>query len=278
MGWDRGRYYTRSRKIGGRVIREYVGHGPAGELAARLDALARARRLAEVRAAAEADRERRGELDALDAQARELVRLTDVPARAALAAAGFRQHARGAWRRRTVPRATKRPAAAAVPATKREREALLRRAERGDESALPAVWELMRRNPALVTRYGGNLAVQLVLSVAGQLAGSDQARQAALLQAVSRLKAELAGPTPTPAELLLAERAAVCWLQMHYYDLVLAQNEDKLSARQAEYQQRLAERAQRRYLAALKMLAVVRRLALPVLQVNVADKQVNVAG
>jgi hypothetical protein len=28
MGWDRGRYYTRSRKVNGRVVREYVGTGP----------------------------------------------------------------------------------------------------------------------------------------------------------------------------------------------------------------------------------------------------------
>jgi hypothetical protein len=25
MGWDRGRYYTRSKKVNGRVVREYIG-------------------------------------------------------------------------------------------------------------------------------------------------------------------------------------------------------------------------------------------------------------
>jgi hypothetical protein len=37
------------------------------------------------------------------------------------------------------------------------------------------------------------------------------------------------------------------------------------------------DRAHKRYLSALKALAQVRKLALPVLQVNIADKQLNVA-
>jgi hypothetical protein len=43
------------------------------------------------------------------------------------------------------------------------------------------------------------------------------------------------------------------------------------------HQQRI-ERAQRRYLAAIKTLAQVRRMDLPTLQVNIGEKQVNVAG
>ena len=47
MGWERGRYYTRSRKENGRVVREYMGGGRAGELVAQLDALDRDRRQTE---------------------------------------------------------------------------------------------------------------------------------------------------------------------------------------------------------------------------------------
>ena len=38
MGWDKGKYYSRSKKVNGRVVREYVGGGRvglAGELMAR---------------------------------------------------------------------------------------------------------------------------------------------------------------------------------------------------------------------------------------------------
>jgi len=48
MGWDKdGRYYTRSRREGGRVMREYVGRGPLAELEAAYDRSQRERRAAE---------------------------------------------------------------------------------------------------------------------------------------------------------------------------------------------------------------------------------------
>ncbi len=95
MGWERGRYYTRSRKVGGRVVREYVGAGRVAELVAQLDALQRQEREAK-RAAW---REVKAELDALEAGVVGLIRLTDLVAAAALRAAGFHQH-KGQWRRK----------------------------------------------------------------------------------------------------------------------------------------------------------------------------------
>jgi hypothetical protein len=47
---------------------------------------------------------------------------------------------------------------------------------------------------------------------------------------------------------------------------------------QAEYWQKQQERAQRRYLAAMRTLAQVRRLLVPAVQLNIAENQVNVAG
>jgi hypothetical protein len=97
MGWDKGgRYYTRSRRVNGRVVREHVGGGFLGFFAAQLDAAEREKRLSE-RTAARAERE---ELAALDAPLHDLDEVADLFVREALLAAGYRQHNRGEWRKR----------------------------------------------------------------------------------------------------------------------------------------------------------------------------------
>jgi hypothetical protein len=99
MGWEvrgRCRFYTRSKKVAGRVVREYVGTGAVGELAAAADALRRADR----RAASEARRAEQARWREALAPLLELSRVADLMARAALLAAGYRQHARSSWRMR----------------------------------------------------------------------------------------------------------------------------------------------------------------------------------
>ncbi len=95
MAWERG-YYYRVRKVNGRVVREYVGTGRLAELVAQQDAIERQHREAE-----RAERlAKQAELEALDAPLAELCQLAELLARAALLAAGFRQHKRGEWRKR----------------------------------------------------------------------------------------------------------------------------------------------------------------------------------
>ena len=98
--WERrergGLYYTRSRKEGGKVVREYVGGDLIGELAARMDA--EVRRLREKEKVIR--REERECLDALAAPVEELCEAAEVIARAALLASGYHQHNRGEWRKR----------------------------------------------------------------------------------------------------------------------------------------------------------------------------------
>jgi hypothetical protein len=103
MAWEKrergGLYYTRSRKVDGRIVREYVGAGVMGELAARMDAEDSQRR-EEVKLAWTEERERLEELAGL---VDELCEDVETIARSALLEAGFRRHKRGEWRRRRAP-------------------------------------------------------------------------------------------------------------------------------------------------------------------------------
>jgi hypothetical protein len=95
MGIDGRGYYYRSRRVGGRVVREYVGGGDIGRLAADLDAADRATKDEERRA----DLAAREQLEALDQPLQELGELVDLLAEAAMLAAGYRRHNRGEWRK-----------------------------------------------------------------------------------------------------------------------------------------------------------------------------------
>ena len=98
MGWEPrpdGVYYYRSKRVGGRPVREYVGAGPVAELAALLDQRDREERAAAA-AAWQAERVR---LEALDAPVADLCAMTDALATAALLLARCHQHKRE-WRRR----------------------------------------------------------------------------------------------------------------------------------------------------------------------------------
>ncbi|MGC4108703.1 MAG: hypothetical protein QM753_20460 [Thermomicrobiales bacterium] len=99
MGWETrpggGRYYTRSRRVNGRVVREYVGCGKKGELAALADAERRAKRDAE-RALIREELER---ADVIDAELAMLHQMVDTLNRGMLLAAGFERYKRQ-WRTR----------------------------------------------------------------------------------------------------------------------------------------------------------------------------------
>jgi hypothetical protein len=98
MAWEErergGPYYTRSRREGGRVVREYVGGGLAGRLASESDRIERERR--EVRALEE--KREWEKLAALAAPVLELSEAAEILARAHLIAGGFHRH-KGEWRR-----------------------------------------------------------------------------------------------------------------------------------------------------------------------------------
>lgn len=109
MGWESrkrgGRYYTRSKKIGGHVVREYVGTGRIAEVSAELDALDRQEReRAQATVKAERDTDRVKEAVLID-----YCKSIDLITEQALREAGYHKH-KGQWRRkRGTKEANNRP-------------------------------------------------------------------------------------------------------------------------------------------------------------------------
>ena len=99
MAWEKrergGLYYTRSRKVNGKVVREYIGAGVLGEIAALEDEHDRRRREEE----AAFWKEEREQLEALAAPVDELCEAAETIAWAVFLADGFRRHNRSEWRR-----------------------------------------------------------------------------------------------------------------------------------------------------------------------------------
>lgn len=143
----------------------------------------------------------------------------------------------------------------------------LRRAESGDESTLPALRRLLREDNALV-EIVGNPAAKHQRLVIDEAAGDDLVCREAMLRQLELLRCELSGEAPPPLERLLVERIVSCWLSLHDAELRFIDAKD-LSLGQARSWQDSIDRAQKRYLSAVKALAQIRKLAQPVVQVNI---------
>jgi len=174
---------------------------------------------------------------------------------------------------------------------------VMKRAQDGDESTRAEVRRWLADTGALAPGRGFGLtplAGRARDALVGVMSGRDKGRPNVLLEEDARFQVgalgrHLAGEHPTPLERLLAERAALCWLSLYYFETIHAQNLPTLSLDAQEFHLRRIEGAHRRLLSAVKALAQVRRLQLPAVQINVGGQvnvgerqvnmgQVNVAG
>jgi len=98
MAWETrggpGHYYTRSTRVEGRVLRQYVGTGDVGEATASADHERRAARDAE----REARRSTISRLAEMDRQVAVLCEAAETATRASLLLGGYQRHDRGHWR------------------------------------------------------------------------------------------------------------------------------------------------------------------------------------
>ena len=138
---------------------------------------------------------------------------------------------------------------------------LLKRAEQGDLSSLPELREALDSNASLWHHYG-DLAAQAEAALILLAAGPNLLLAESLQRKLKALKDELGGQAASPLDRLLIERVTATWLQVSYYDGLMAQAKG-VSEAQAKMLQRQQDAAHRRHLTAVKTLAAVRKLLKP---------------
>ena len=142
---------------------------------------------------------------------------------------------------------------------------LVQRAQQGDLSVLPLLRDALVADPSIWQEYG-DLAAQAQEAWLQLLAGTDYMLAESVRLKLGALRHELGAEGASPLEKLLIERIVACWLQTHYADALYAQARGPQST--ASVRQELMKRqesSQRRYLAAIKQLALVRKLLRPAL-------------
>ncbi len=287
-------YFFRTTRKNGKTKREYFGCGRAAQVADAayyyIDQLKRLRQEQERR---DVDEFRTSE-DQLGVA--EFAAQIETFARGVLAAAGYRQHNRGQWRKfkmhaeqstsslAPLDDQAKLAAMAAefdrcVPSSVDAIIDMFTSAAKGDAAAAERVRDLLRfdTDGYYARLLGHDVSSRLQWRLVMRAARNDLALRETLMAQTDQIRREAAGPNPSPSEKLLADRVAITWLNLHSLEFMLVESEHKLSGKMIEELSRHIVRANKMYLAALKTLATVRRLALPSLQLNLARNQVVAA-
>ncbi len=269
----RGYAYETVRE-GDRVRRIYKGKGEMARLFVELE---RGRRIEKEvkrdKENAEAEAEQ-----ILIALVEQFASQVEILKRWALLKTGFRQHARGQWRRQRNPRMSKEIKNSNVESgiltddkVWSELVAGAHKNAAGAQKFLAEVEKTGRLDSFLTlladlgTRAQGDILKRVVKD--DPLAATAFARQ------IELMTSELEGAHPTELEKQLAKRIVLEWLLLTYFEATLAVNLD--SSTWTPYYEKRVESAQRRYLASIKTLAQIRKLQVQNVQINVAQNQVN---
>ena len=250
MAWERRRnrrVYFRAVKRNGRVYKTYFGCGPVARLAADMDAEERSSRLARHQVWIA----RRAALQAADDRIKRVRERVDVLVAGHLASHGY-YPTRSEWRKRRSSVADTTPESCPD-----DLPLLAQRAQQGDLAAQARLRELMQGSPLL--QECGDLARHAEAAWVDLITGGNELFRDGLVARLDQLKADLAGSAPSRLEQLLVDEIALCWLQTQHAAQLLtgAETAERKEARLAGQRQ---ERAHRTYLAAVKQLAVVRKL------------------
>ncbi len=148
-----------------------------------------------------------------------------------------------------------------------ELRALSDKAEQGDKEARQELRRILRESAPEVVDKASNFARRGQRIVAETMSAGEPLMQEALMVRMERMRLEIAGENPTPLEVLLTERVVSLWLLVEALETLtnaqLKRGLDSNRRTTPSYLQfifRWQENTHRRYLAAIRELARVRKL------------------
>jgi hypothetical protein len=169
----------------------------------------------------------------------------------------------------------KAPAATDAEKCQEGLDRLFRRAQLGDQAALPTLRAALDSNPEFWEQYG-DLALQAEAALGVLVAGTNLLLGESLKRKLQALKGELGAASAV--ERLLVEQVTITWQQTHYFNTLMAQAGAASPAR-LKVLQGLQDGAQRRHLGALKALVTVRKLLRPAVSpLDLLKKEVGETG
>ena len=149
-----------------------------------------------------------------------------------------------------------------------ELRVLSKKAEAGDKDARKKLRLMVRASSEEVIGRASDVGRRAGQTLARTASGGDPLIEEALYAKLDAMRAQIAGEDPTPLEVLLTERVVSLWMLTTMLEVVLATQyrrvvddpSERLSPSYVLQHSRILESATRRYFAAIKELARVRKL------------------
>src|SRR5688572_23259869 len=172
-----------------------------------------------------------------------------------------------------------------IPISKEDADKLMELVTRAYKAKKPAkddlneIRKLLIDHPEFCKAIFGAVEVVQTEIIKAMIGGQQEVPTVALEEYILSVRNEMGYHGAPIMEKLLIENIVTCWLRMQHYEQQLAfRMKGSYSLTILEFWERRLSVAQRRYLAACESLAKIRKMAIPAVQFNIGDKQINVAG
>jgi hypothetical protein len=144
---------------------------------------------------------------------------------------------------------------------------------------LNEIRKLLIDHPEFCKAIFGAVEVVQTEIIKAMIGGEQEVPTVALEEYILSVRDEMGYHGAPIMEKLLIENIVTCWLRMQHYEQQLTfRMKGSYTLTILEFWERRLSVSQRRYLAACESLAKIRKMAIPAVQLNIGDKQINVAG